>query len=125
VVNPSLVLRDRGGRSRLRTLLTLLFVVVFFYYGIDVGAVYFRRWQLVEEMKSLARLAPSLDDATIRRRLTAKVEALGLPESAYRFEIRRLQRPREIRISTYYEETVELPFTTYTFKIRPLVRAPL
>ncbi len=119
------ILRDRRGKSRLRTLLTLLFVAILFYYGIDVFAVYFRRWQLVQEMKSLARLAPSLDDATIRRRLRAKVDELALPESAYQFEIRRVQRPREIRISTYYEETVELPFTRYTFKIRPQVRAPL
>ncbi len=117
--------RDCSGKSRLRTLLTLLFVAALLYYGMDVAAVYFRRWQLLEEMKSLARLAPSLDDATIRRRLRAKVEALDLPESAYQFQIRRLQRPREIQISTYYEETVELPFTRYTFKIRPQVRAPL
>jgi hypothetical protein len=125
MVSPTRGLRDRSGKSRLRTLLTLLFIAVFFYYGTDVGAVYFRRWQLVQEMKSLARLAPSLDDAAIQRRLRAKVDALNLPQSAYQFEIRRLQRPREIRISTYYEETVELPFTRYTFKIRPVVRAPL
>ncbi len=125
MVRPSRMSRDRKGKSRLRTLLTLLFIAVFLYYGVDVGAVYFRRWQLVQEMKSLARLAPSLDDATIRRRLRAKAEALALPQSAYQFEIRRLQRPREIRISTYYEESVELPFTRYTFKIRPQVRAPL
>lgn len=117
--------RDQAGRSRIGALLTLLVLAIGFYYGLDVGAVYFRRWQLVQEMKSLARLAPSLDDATIQRRLRAKADELGLPESAQRFEIRRLQRPREIRITTYYEETVELPFTRYTFKIQPQVRAPL
>lgn len=117
--------RNQAGKSRIGTLVTLLVFAVSFYYGLDVGAVYLRRWQLVQEMKSLARLAPSLDDATIQRRLRAKADELGLPESAQRFEIRRLQRPREIRITTYYEETVELPFTRYTFRIRPQVRAPL
>lgn len=118
-------MRDRSGKSRLGCLAAVLVAVAVLYYGVDVGAVYLRRWQMVLEMRSVARLAPSLDDATIRRRLHAKAEALDLPLSAHKFNIRRLSRPREIRITTSYEEAVDLPFVRYTLKFKPEARAPL
>lgn len=118
-------LRDSGGKSRVGCLASVLVAAVVVYYGVDVGAVYLRHWQLVQEMKSLARLAPGLDDATIRRRLHAKADALDLPPSARQVTVRRFSRPREIRISTSYEATVNLPFTQYTFRFRPEARAPL
>lgn len=115
----------RAGGSRIKTLITLLVLAAGVYYGIHLGGVYLQRWQMVQEMKSLARLAPGLDDATIRRRLHAKADDLNLPPAAHRFVIRRLSRPREIRISTSWEQPVDLPFVKYTFKFNPQVRQPL
>lgn len=115
----------RHGRTRYGCLVGILVVVAALYYGIDIGGVYLRYWQMLDEMRSVARLAPSLNDATIRRRLYAKAEALDLPRSAHRFIIRRRAQPREIRISTSYTETLTLPFTTYTIRLNPTARAPL
>jgi hypothetical protein len=105
--------------------MTLLALAVGLYYGVEVGGVYFKYWQLVDEMRSQARFAPNLDDATIRRRLQAKADELELPPEAHRFLIRRRTRPPQIRISTAYEVTVQLPFARYTIRFQPEVSAPL
>lgn len=117
--------RGRAGRVKIGCLLTLVVAAAAAYYSMDGIRVYFRYWQLKDEMRSVARLAPGLDDATIHRRLRAKAETLDLPSSAHRFTIRRLARPREIRITTSYDDTVKLPFYQHTFHFKPEVRAPL
>jgi len=116
---------SRRGASRIGCVISLVVAAAVLYYGMDLVRVYFRYWQIKDEMRSVARLAPSLDDATIQRRLRTKADALELPASAQRFTIRRLARPREIRISMAYDEAVALPFYQYTFHFRPEVRAPL
>jgi len=115
----------RGGRSRLGCLFTTLVFAAVLYYGVGVGGVYVRYWQLADQMNELATLAPSLDDATIQRRLVLKADDLGLPPEAHHFVIRRYDRPPEIRIATAYSETVDLPFTTYTIHLHHEARAAL
>ena len=115
----------RGGRSRLGCLFTALVFATLLYYGVGIGGVYVRYWQLADQMNQLATLAPSLDDATIRRRLVLKATDLGLPEAAHHFVIRRYDRPPEIRITTSYRETVDLPFTKYTIHLHHEARAAL
>lgn len=118
--------QDERGRSRLGCLLTLLIVVFAGYYGVQAGEVYLRYWRLLDEMKSQARLAPSVDDATIQRRLYRKMDELNLPDEAYRgLTIRRVARPREIHISTEWQEILELPFYPRTITLRPSARQPL
>ena len=73
-------------------------------------------------MRSAARLAPSLDDQVIKRRLADKVDDLGLPADAHRFVI---QRRRTITIETSYAETLDLPFFNHTFRFNPRAEAPL
>ena len=119
------LLRSRRGSSTTGCLLWLLVFVAALYYGVNIGEVYWRNWQLQEEMKSQARLAPSLTDTVILRRLVAKADDLGLPPEASRFRIVRSPRPRVIRIETRYRETVELPFLTRTFTFAPRAEAPL
>lgn len=118
-------LRSRRGSSTTGCLLWLLVFVAALYYGINIGEVYWRNWQLQEEMKSQARLAPSLTDAVILRRLVTKADDLGLPDDASRFRIVRRPYPRSIRIDTKYSETIELPFFTHTFSFTPHAEAPL
>jgi hypothetical protein len=118
-------IRGERGASRLGCLFSALVFATVLYYSVGIGGVYVRYWQLADEMNELATLAPSLDDATIHRRLVLKADDLGLPAAAHRFVIRRYDRPPEIRISTSYEETVELPFTRYTIHLHHEARAAL
>ena len=117
--------RSRRGSSTTGCLLWLLVFVAALYYGVHIGEVYYRSWQIAEEMKSQARLAPSLTDPVIMRRLVAKADELGLPAEASRFRIVRTPRPRAIRIETQYSETVQLPFFNHTFTFAPRAEAPL
>ena len=116
---------DNHGKVRLGCLFTLLLLALGMYYGIPAGSMYLRYWRLHQEMKTQARLAPSIDDVTILRRIRRKVEELGLPEAAKEVSIRRTLRPREIVIKTSYEETLELPFVRHTFTLTPEVKSPL
>lgn len=117
---------NRRGASRIGCLFTLLVLAFVGYYGVQGGSIYFNYWQLRDEMRSQARFAPSIDDPTIQRRLVRKIRDLGLPDEAVRhLSIRRLARPREIRIRTSYEVILELPFYKRPLTLTPEARQPL
>lgn len=118
--------RDRRGKARLGCLFFLLIVAVVAYYGVDVGTIYFKRWQMIDEMRVQAGFAPSIDDAAIRRRLLRKIESLDLPSDARsNLRIVRTLRPREIVISTRYEVTFVLPFLVKPDTLNLEVRSPI
>lgn len=126
VNQPCSALCNRNGKVRLGCLFSILLVAAIGYYGVDAGTIFLKRWQLIDEMNVQAGFAPSIDDAAIRRRLNRKIESLELPEGARQnLRIRRTLRPREIIISTAYEVTFLLPFTTATDTLRIEVRSPL
>lgn len=115
----------RRGSSSTGCLFTLLIFVTVLYYGVHIGEVYFRYYQLVDEMRVQARMAPGLADDVIRRRLVDKADQLDLPPEAAKFSIRRSARDHAITIATRYAETVELPFLQHTFILRPRVTESL
>ena len=117
--------RGRRGVSRLGCLFILLLLVVGTYYGVSVGGVYLNYYKMLDAMRSEARLAPSIDNATIKRRLRTRAEELELPESAYNVQVRRRRRPREIEITTTWSKVIELPFFTYELSFSPVAKAPL
>src|SRR5689334_5516498 len=118
---------SRRGASSSGCLLSLLIFVAALYYGVNIGEVYFRYYRLLDEMQTEAHLSAGLDDGTIRRRIQAAVEEIGLPDSAagQQLFIRRTAMPREIVIETRYSETVALPFFNHTFAFHPRTTQPL
>ena len=110
---------SRRGSSTSGCLFSLLILVAGIYYGIHLGEPWLRYYRLLDEMRVSARLAPTLNDGVIRRRLEAKVEELGLPVEAKKFQITRTGRPRKIVITCQYQETVEVPLLTHTFVFTP------
>ena len=117
--------RSRRGASTIGCLVTMLLFAAAVYYGINIGKVYLRYYQLQDTMRSNARLAPSLTDAVIRRRLLEKVDELHLPPDAQKFIIRRSGKPRTITIETTYSESVSLPLFNHTFVFHPSTVEPL
>jgi hypothetical protein len=115
----------RAGKTKFGCLVALLVLAAVVYYGVDVGAIYFRYFELLDEMNQAAQLGRTLDDATIEARLHARIDSVGVPLQAQQFTIRRYERPPEIRITSSYNETVTLPFTHYTLHLHPVARAPL
>lgn len=119
--------RDARGASSSSCLLSLLIFVAVLYYGVNIGEVYFRYYRLLDEMQTEARLSPGLDDGTVRRRIRAAVEEIGLPDSAgdRRLLVLRTASPRQILIETHYSETVSLPFFNHSFSFHPRTTQPL
>ena len=119
-------LTSRRGASSSGCLLSLLIFVAVLYYGVNIGEVYFRYYRLLDEMQTETRIASGLDDGTIRRRIQAAIEEIGLPQEAgSNLVIRRTAAPREIVIETRYGESVSLPFFNHTFSLHPRATQPL
>ncbi len=118
-------LARRGGASSTGCLVSLLFLVGALYYGVNIGELFFRYYRLLDEMQTQAQLAPSLDDGTIRRRIQAAAQDIGLPAEAQQIRIARRASPREIVIETEYSETVNLPLFNHTFNFHPKATQPL
>jgi hypothetical protein len=117
---------DRHGKASLGCLVSLAVFAGLLYYGVNIGGLWFRYFQFLDEVKTQARLSSAIDDGTIRRRLQHKADQLGLPDSvAGRIVIRRMENPRQIRIETRYSESVDLPFFKRTFVFTPRATQPL
>jgi hypothetical protein len=120
------VSRRRAGASSTGCLVSILLFVAVLYYGVNIGEVWFRYYRLVDEMKTQVRLASALDDGTIRRRLQAAIQDIGVPDSAgNQLVIVRTTQPRQIRIETRYSESVSLPLFHHKFNFNPKATQPL
>ncbi len=116
---------NRRGASSLGCLFSLLVCVAALYYGVNIGEVFFRYYRLLDEMQTQAQLGAALDDGTIRRRIEATAQDIGLPTQAQQVRITRRLSPRELVIETSYSETVDLPLFHHTFTFHPKATQPL
>jgi hypothetical protein len=112
--------RGRRGTSTFGCLVSILLLAAAGYYGFHIGQVYFRYYQLQDEMESAARMAPSLKDDVIYRRLAATSDSLL--GRTLTFDIR---RTKTITIHTEYSDSVDLPFFRHTFHFKPKAEEPL
>ena len=115
----------RRGASSTGCLFSLLIFVAVLYYGVNIGEVYFRYYRLLDEMQTQAQLAAALDDGTIRRRIQATAQDIGLPDEAQVIRIVRRASPRSIEIETEYRDAVHLPLFSHTFTFHPKATQPL
>jgi hypothetical protein len=106
------------GAGNFGCLVSLVIFVAALYYGVNIGQVYFRYYRLMDGMRTQARLAPSLQDDVIERRLSEQADSL-LPGGRPHFRITRGGYPNRIVIETQYTERVDLPFFKHTFVLRP------
>jgi hypothetical protein len=112
----------RRGASSLGCLVSLVLLVGAIYYGVHIGGVYWRLYELQDDMRQEAHFAGQLTDETIRQRLLAQADSLL--GQAPDFRIERRARPDRITIEGHYTETVELPLFKHTFVLRPRVEEP-
>jgi hypothetical protein len=120
------VIRGRGARrgaGGFGCLVSLLLFAAALYYGVNIGQVYLRYYQLRDGMRTQARLAPSLHDDVIYRRLGEQADSLlhKVPQ----FRITRTDQPKRIVIETEYTDQVDLPLFKHKFVLRPRAEEPL
>jgi hypothetical protein len=115
------MVRRTRGASTLGCLFSILITMVVLYYGVNVGRVWWRYYELVDRMQSAARFAITRPVPETMRRLQADVEALDLPAEAKKFKIQRVQATGVISITTTYQEIIEFPFVRRTVTFNPSV----
>jgi hypothetical protein len=116
-------LPPRRGTSTLGCLVSLALFVAALYYGVHIGQVYLRYYELLDDMRSQAHLAASASDTAIALHLRAQADSL-LGQTP-RFRITRAGQSNRITIQTEYSESVDLPFFKHTFVLRPRAEGPL
>lgn len=114
---------SRRGAGTLGCLVSVLLFAAVLFYGSHVGRVYWRFYQVQDAMKSQARLAPSLSDDVIRRRLTERTDEIL--QRSLKFTISRGGKPRKIIITSAYADTLDLPLFTRVFEHKPRAEEPL
>lgn len=113
-----MVIRRRGA-STLGCLFSMLVVVALVYFGVNVGAPYWRYYQFRDAMQQEARFANRKPDSQIIATLRLKADSLMLPAPAHTINIQRT--PSRITIWTNYAETIDFPFVTRDITFRPVV----
>lgn len=115
---------SRRGAGGLGCLLSLVLFAAALYYGVNIGQVYLRYYQILDGMRTQARLAPSLQDDVIYRRLNGQADSL-FPRNPPQFKITRTGQPRRIIIESEYTDRVDLPLFKHEFVLRPRAEEPL
>ena len=111
---------SRRGAGSLGCLFSLALFVAALYYGANIGKVYLRYYQVLDGMRTQARMATHLQDDDIYRRLNGQVDSL-FPGSAAKphFRVTRSNEHRRIVIESEYTDHVDLPLFKHTFVLRP------
>ena len=110
------IARDRRGGT-LGCLVTLLIVAGAVYFAVNVAEVWLRYYRYVDAMRQNVRFAASRSDESIKNRLAAFADSLGLPGEAHRVKV--IRRGRSISISAEYTELVDLPFVKREVDLSP------
>lgn len=116
-----MVSRRRGVSTR-GCLFGLLIVAVLAYFGVNIGAPFFRYYQFRDAMHQETRFAGRKTDEQIETTLRLKADSLGLPSRAHNVHVSRVGN--RITIWAEYEETVEFPYVTREIDFRPVVEGP-
>jgi hypothetical protein len=121
--------RGVAGKAHLGCLLTLLILGCGVYIGKDVAAVYWRFYQMQDEVKTQGSFAPALSDKVILDRLVIRADSLGVPIDRRGWSIRRSHQPSEIVIRGEYDDSVVIRAFDYRkvfrFHFVPSTTAPL
>jgi hypothetical protein len=115
---------SRRGAGSFGFVISLLLFSAALYYGVNIGKVYLRYYQLSDDMRTQAEMAPGLQNDVISRRLGEQADSL-LPGKRPRFRITRGGHPNRIVIETEYTDQVDLPFFRHTFLLHPRAEEPL
>jgi hypothetical protein len=110
---------SRRGAGSLGCLFSLALFGGALYYGVNIGQVYLRYYQILDGMRTQARMAPNLKDDEIYRRLNSQADSLFLGPAKPHFKVTRNNEHRRIIIETEYTDQVDLPLFKHTFVLRP------
>jgi len=94
------------GKIRLGCLVAIAVLALAAYVVKDVGAVYWRYYQIQDAVKTQAGLAPARTDQVITERRVAAADTRGQPLGPKVWSIRRTGSPSVITIRAAYDDSV-------------------
>ncbi len=116
-----------SGKAHVGCLFMIFVVAVAVFVLRDVPGVYWRYYQMQDEVKAEASFAPGLTDKAILDRLVATADTLGLPLGPKDWTITR--SGGQIEIGASYEDSVALEALTWrhvlSFHFEPHARQEL
>ena len=110
---------SRRGAGSLGCLFSLALFGAALYYGVNIGQVYLRYYQVLDGMRTQARMASHLQDEEIYRRLNGQADTLFAGAAKPHFKVTRSKERKRIIIETEYTDQVDLPLFKHTFVLRP------
>lgn len=110
--------RREAGKMRFGCLAGILLLVAIVYAAITIVPVYWRAYQMQDEVKTQASFAPALTDKVILERLVAQADSLRLPLGPGAWYIHRTSEPREITIRASYDDSVVFQIISWRKVVR-------
>ncbi|HTT66474.1 MAG TPA: hypothetical protein VMF70_00470 [Gemmatimonadales bacterium] len=121
--------RREAGKMRLGCLAGVVVLVAVVYAAIAIIPVYWRAYQMQDEVKTQASFAPALTDKVILERLVAMADTLRIPLGPTAWYIHRTSEPREITIRGVYDDSVVFQLISWRkivrFHFTPSAKAAL
>ena len=103
---------NQFGRVKIKLLLLVLILVGAVYCGVEIGGVYFRKYQLEEAVNRELSFVGQRTQEGIREYILGEIRGMNLPAEAQRFSLVRDEALHELRFTVAYTETVNLLVTT-------------
>lgn len=117
-------LKNRSGKIRIAALLLLVVIAAVGYYGFAIGGVYWRHYRLEDTVAHDLSFAGHTADEAIYQRVLDHIAGMNLPITARDVRFGRTDRPRALRVSISYVDTVNLLFTEKQFPMSVEVQRP-
>jgi hypothetical protein len=112
---------SRRGASSLGCIVSLVLVVACLYYGLNLGRLWFRYFEIKDRMNTVARFGSNQTVEQMTRQLQFDAQDVGLPKDARDFRISKSDRPPSVTVSLEYSEPVDLFLLHRSFVFRPVV----
>lgn len=117
--------RDERGEGRVGFLVTLAVFAIGVFVAAKVVPVRINAYQLHDVLRNEARFASANRDADreVKQRILTEAKALEIPLKAE--DVRITRTKREVVVHARFDQTVDLKFTTYTYRFDERERAPV
>lgn len=117
-------MQSQRGEGRVGFIITLVAFIAAAFVVVKIVPVRVDGYNFRDTLRQEARFAAiHRDDEEVRKRIMDQAEVLEVPLEPKNLTIRRTVA--DVIITASYDQTIDLKFTTYTYRFRGQEKAPL